>query len=285
MIRTGFEDDDVEKELLIASVMISCVNLIGNVYDLHKKAGALELSVGDYLKFIRRLGDGDNAFVKNTERRKETHEATKGLHQTMKSLERCKKIDGGLEDAMITLNDKGARSFMLSERATRRGCSRTSRTKTDRWRTSLSKYGRGTRMANFGIGALAGGEETKNKKVTAFLAYVEAEDKTARRSNTTLDPPALPLSSHSRDQSEKKSLVRNPSARAGPAVQDLKRTSRWLQSTRRAKTREEYSLAKSSCVEGLRTQCCEELRESSGLFHISELFIHPTLHRRPSTPS
>ena len=203
--------------------MISCVNLIGNVYDLHKKAGALELSVGDYLKFIRRLGDGDNAFVKNTERRKETHEATKGLHQTMKSLERCKKIDGGLEDAMITLNDKeSSQLHAFGEGDTERLLQNLK--DQDGQVTYISfKIWKRHEDGQHGIGALAGGEETKNKKVTAFLAYVEAEDKTARRSNTTLDPPALPLSSHSQGPERKKSLVRNPSARAGPAVQDLKR--------------------------------------------------------------
>lgn len=185
------------KELLIASVVLSCVNLIGNIYDLHQKAGALELSIFDYLRYIRKLHDKEEPFVMKTNRRKMTHEATSGLQNTINSIEMCKNIDEGLDNTKIRLNDnetaqllEGEKEIQLVNHSNQREGKSTYISKEKLLQNLADQKGGKVTYVSLKLwksrdkdGATVG-KASKSKKVTAFLAYVEVDDKSEDKSNT-----------------------------------------------------------------------------------------------------
>jgi len=159
MIRTGFEDKYVNFEFLVGSVIISLVNIIGNIYDLNTRSKELGVNISDYMRFIRRLDDGNSSFVRRFTVKKVTREATRGLEDVMRKIEMC-NLRGGVETEEIEI-DEGETSQLLKGEG-------------KILMNHLEAQNGKAECISFKIWKKK--EGAKHKKVTAILAFVETEE-------------------------------------------------------------------------------------------------------------
>ncbi|GMH62359.1 hypothetical protein TrRE_jg12108 [Triparma retinervis] len=160
LIRTGFEaDEDINFEFLVGSVVISLVNLVGNIYDLKKRSKELGVGLGDYMRFIRRLDDLHSGFVRRLTVMRDTRQVARGLEETIRRIKIC-DFRGGFETGEIKIDDgetslikKGESRVLMDNFEAQNG-------KRESTSFKIWKRGRG------------GG----HSKITAVLAFVETEE-------------------------------------------------------------------------------------------------------------